>query len=295
MMIERKSFHRYAMVIAAGLLMAGCSGWSYSPPLRGNYPTSSMNVDAELAAKPAPGVSPFNQDLGTHYGRLSHSLLNNEGMMDDADYFARKGLAADAGKMVPPENVGNWAIATPNDAPVGYGVVLNDVRQRLVGFLDANRDRNADTAAHAQVLFDCWIEHTEWQIAYGFNGRCHAELINILGGAPMASTTANVYFEFDKYNLTPQAVQIVQQVATTVKGEPNTHVLLVGKADRSGTDAYNMGLSHRRADSVRSELLKDGVTNNRVDERWVGEREPPVPTPDGVREPRNRVVEITIQ
>jgi len=35
--------------------------------------------------------------------------------------------------------------------------------------------------------------------------------------------------------------------------------------------------------------------NERIETRWVGEREPPVPTPDNVREPRNRVVEINLR
>jgi outer membrane protein OmpA-like peptidoglycan-associated protein len=72
-------------------------------------------------------------------------------------------------------------------------------------------------------------------------------------------------------------------------------VALVGKADRAGSDAYNMALSKRRADAVKGELARAGVPPARIDERWVGEREPPVPTPEGVREPRNRVVEITLQ
>jgi OOP family OmpA-OmpF porin len=292
MMIERKSFHRYAMVIAAGLFMAGCSAWSYSPPLRGNYPTASMNVAALQAAKPAPGVSPFNQDLGTHYGRLSHSLLNNEGMMDDADYFARKGLAADMGKVVPPENVGNWAIATPNDAPVGYGVVLNDTRHRLVGFLDANRDRNADTAAHAQVLFDCWIEHTEWQIAYGFNGRCHAELMAILGGSQQ---TFVVYFNFNKSDLTADGQKVVDNAATYYKANGMLKVAIAGYTDTSGTAAYNMGLSHSRAETVRTAMIKDGVPAAKISAAWYGKTNLAVPTPDGVKEPRNRRTTISIQ
>lgn len=53
--------------------------------------------------------------------------------------------------------------------------------------------------------------------------------------------------------------------------------------------------TRRRADTVRNTLLAEGVTSDRIDERWVGEREPPVPTENGVREPRNRVVEVGIR
>jgi outer membrane protein OmpA-like peptidoglycan-associated protein len=69
--------------------------------------------------------------------------------------------------------------------------------------------------------------------------------------------------------------------------------VLVGKADLSGTDAYNLALSKRRADTVRSALVAGGVSADRIEEQWVGMREPPVPTAAGVREPRNRVVEVS--
>jgi OmpA-OmpF porin, OOP family len=307
MTIGRKSFRRYAMVLTAGLFLAGCSDWSYIPPLRGTYLDASMNVAKLQAAQSAPGASAFNIALAQNYASFSDSLLKNEWQKADADYFARKGLAAANGQIVPPENDGNWGIATPWDRQMdvsnlaaGYRNIISGTRVQLMSFLDANRASNPQLSARAQASFDCWVEHTEWNLEAGMNGPCHADLMKILGGAPVAvavavANTTNVYFEFDKSNLTPQAAQIVQQVANTAVGDPNIRILLVGKADRAGTDAYNMGLSHRRADSVRAELQKDGVTNNRIDERWVGEREPPVPTPDGVREPRNRVVEITIE
>jgi OmpA-OmpF porin, OOP family len=56
-----------------------------------------------------------------------------------------------------------------------------------------------------------------------------------------------------------------------------------------------MALSHRRADAVRAALIADGIAANRIADSWVGFHEPPVPTAPGVREPRNRVVEVTLE
>lgn len=112
-------------------------------------------------------------------------------------------------------------------------------------------------------------------------------------GAVVAREHA-VFFDFGQAALTPQGRQIVDEVATAVRGDGTLQIVLVGKADRSGTDAYNMALSQRRADAVRRQLVSDGVAADRVDARWVGEREPSVPTADGVREPRNRVVDVTL-
>jgi outer membrane protein OmpA-like peptidoglycan-associated protein len=104
-----------------------------------------------------------------------------------------------------------------------------------------------------------------------------------------------VYFDFDRYNLTPEARQIVDQVAAEAKRGTASRLDLVGKADRAGTDQYNQALSERRARAVVDALVRAGVPRDRIAYRGVGESQPPVPTPDGVREPRNRVVEITVR
>src|SRR5262249_25708166 len=82
-------------------------------------------------------------------------------------------------------------------------------------------------------------------------------------------------------------------VAGVIHRDDSARIDLVGKADRVGTDAYNMKLSERRANTVHDALVADGVSTDRIGVRWVGEREPPVPTADGVYEPRNRVVTMT--
>ena len=104
----------------------------------------------------------------------------------------------------------------------------------------------------------------------------------------------NIYFDWDKYALTPEGRQIVDQVARQARSDSANQIALVGKADLSGTDHYNLALSQRRANTVREALVADGIAADRIETRWVGDREPPVPTARGVREPRNRVVEVTM-
>jgi len=103
-----------------------------------------------------------------------------------------------------------------------------------------------------------------------------------------------VFFDFDSSRLTPEARQIVASAATdALKGE-STRIDVTGHTDRSGTDAYNQALSVRRAETVRRELVTDGVADNLIVVRGVGESDPLVPTADGVREPQNRRVEIVM-
>jgi outer membrane protein OmpA-like peptidoglycan-associated protein len=105
----------------------------------------------------------------------------------------------------------------------------------------------------------------------------------------------NVYFAFDKSTLTPKGQEVVTSAVRATQGDQTTRIALVGKADLSGTDPYNMALSERRADTVRAAMVSGGVPSSRIDVRWVGEREPPVPTSAGAREPLDRVVEVGIQ
>ncbi|MGH6976225.1 MAG: OmpA family protein, partial [Stellaceae bacterium] len=198
-----------------------------------------------------------------------------------------------------PENVGNWAIVTPWDAKEGYPKILNGARARLTKVLDAGaRTRQPQLAARTQVDFDCWVTHMEKSWWTAMTGPCHNEFFANLArleGQPAAAHEFRVYFAFNKYNLTPEALKILQQVVAQAKADPNMRIMLVGHTDRAGTDAYNMGLSHRRADVVRAQLQQASIVAGHIDERWVGKRQPLVPTPDGVREPRNRVVVITFE
>lgn len=69
-------------------------------------------------------------------------------------------------------------------------------------------------------------------------------------------------------------------------------VKISGHADRSGPEAYNMRLAERRADAVREAFVAAGVSPISIVTGSRGESESAVPTPDGVKEPGNRRVEI---
>ena len=102
-----------------------------------------------------------------------------------------------------------------------------------------------------------------------------------------------VFFEFDKSSLTPDGKKIVDAAAAAFNAG-KSGVAIAGYTDLSGTQQYNLALSKRRADTVKSALVKDGVPASAIDAKWFGEENPRVPTANGVREPQNRRVEITM-
>jgi len=109
---------------------------------------------------------------------------------------------------------------------------------------------------------------------------------------PAQPQTFIVYFDFDKSNLTTAGAAVVQQAADYFKAHGVARVKIDGYTDLAGTQQYNIGLSKRRADTVQAGLVRDGVPSGAITSAWHGKENPAVPTPDGVREPRNRRVEI---
>ncbi len=102
-----------------------------------------------------------------------------------------------------------------------------------------------------------------------------------------------VFFDWDKDEITPAASAILDNAAAAYASTGQASVTLAGHADRSGSDAYNVGLSQRRANNVRSYLAGRGVPDGSITTEAFGESRPLVDTADGVREPQNRRVEIT--
>ncbi len=103
-----------------------------------------------------------------------------------------------------------------------------------------------------------------------------------------------VYFPFDQYVLTPEAQQVIAQAADYAKTGNATRVVVVGHADTSGSAAYNVRLSERRAKATADALVGSGLAQTALAVDWKGEAEPAVATGDGVKEPLNRRATINI-
>jgi iron complex outermembrane receptor protein len=104
-----------------------------------------------------------------------------------------------------------------------------------------------------------------------------------------------VFFDFNKSDLTPQATEIVDTAAKNASATKVTQLTVTGHTDTVGSDAYNMRLSRRRAESVAAQLEKDGIASSEIEIVAKGKRDLLVPTKDGVREPQNRRVQIVFE
>jgi hypothetical protein len=318
-----RSFEREIKTLGCGFVLAGaltlgaCSPFEEAHP--GNPSTQTRNVAA--AKTSVSGSQSFDAQLARNYYAIS-SRRNRDEDWTDSDYFARKSLAADQGGAIMPEmpvvpenpplpgpsefftasgtsvEPHLWLIPGNGNPVIGTPAALTNSRRQLVAALDGGgRARFPALAARTQASFDCWVERSEMLGARAVDDQCHKDFVRdytdltLLLNPPAVEAA---YFDWNSVELKPEAQEELQNAAARIKNG-TARLKIVGKADRSGTDRYNMALSARRADVIREALIADGLSEDRIDVQWTGEQQLPVATNDGVREQKNRVVEIDTQ
>lgn len=252
-----------------------------------------------------PGGAGFEQRLAKEYRDLSLFEADEMGDWGDAEFFAGKGLSAAGGKAPMPSEPGKWDIASTSARSE-----LESARSDLVGTLDAGGRSVAPTeAAVAQSRYDCWVEQAEEAHQFDHIAACRTSFLAAMGALkdamkPTRTTyetvreeiaRETVYFDWDKADIrSDQKRELDMFLAEMKKIEPVT-LFIEGHADTSGPPDYNDELSRRRAESVRAELVSQGMTVGEIKDLQLqakGEDAPAVQTGDGVKEERNRRVVV---
>jgi OOP family OmpA-OmpF porin len=254
------------------------------------------------ASSTQPRGTAFDNALSRDYLAMAKSE-NVQSDYKDTETFARRSQAAAQGKPTLPDEPGlrkTWLGS-------GEAGELSQARQRLVTQLDRNnRTTRPEIAARAQVMYDCWLEQEAEGFQYDHIAACRdqfmaalAELEKPFPVAPVPKAAAPekflVFFDWDKYVVTPEGRRVVASAAEAFKTSGRATIVATGYTDLSGPPAYNYKLSERRAAAVKAELVRLGVPATSIRTIGRGENDPLVPTADGVREPQNRRVEIQFQ
>lgn len=118
--------------------------------------------------------------------------------------------------------------------------------------------------------------------------------------APVENRTYLIFFDWDKSTLTERARAIVAVAAQASTSTQTTRIEVNGYTDTSAShpgpqgEHYNQELSLRRAQTIKAELVRDGVPGPSIDIHGFGEANPLVPTGPNTREAQNRRVEIIL-
>jgi len=109
---------------------------------------------------------------------------------------------------------------------------------------------------------------------------------------PPAPPPYLVFFDWNSAVVGPSGREVIGLAAQAFKAGAPVTVQVTGFTDTSGSADYNQRLSERRANAVAAVLVQDGVPQTNLVVTGRGENDLRVPTPNGVREPQNRRVEI---
>ena len=105
----------------------------------------------------------------------------------------------------------------------------------------------------------------------------------------------NIYFEFDSSALDFTAQELLKQKATWLADNPDVNVVIEGHTDERGTNAYNLALGERRAESVKTYLIDLGVDAARMTTISYGEEKPVAMGSDEEAWAKNRRVEFVLE
>ena len=105
---------------------------------------------------------------------------------------------------------------------------------------------------------------------------------------------SGVYFDTAKHNINEKSKQTLDKLAAILKEYPDTNVLVAGHTDSQGQDAYNMGLSQRRAQAVTNYFTSKGLAAKRFTTKWYGEKNPIASNDTAEGRAKNRRVNVVI-
>ncbi|MBD1554213.1 OmpA family protein [Pseudomonas typographi] len=108
------------------------------------------------------------------------------------------------------------------------------------------------------------------------------------------SDAGDVLFEFDKSNLTAEATAQLDKQLDKLRAADVVTIKVEGHTDSMGTDAYNQGLSERRAASVVRYLVAHGVQQSKISSQGFGESRPVADNSTDEGRAQNRRVELHI-
>ncbi len=299
----KKMLHTTILAAASGVVLAGCS---------------HLYDDGRKAVID----DSFNNALRTEYVALADYEWD-QGDFIDAIHYERKIKSILSNEAPLPEPLVN------RDLPTEQLNTLASARNSLVSALaqGAAERQPADTA-HAQAMFDCWVEQQEENFQPEDIAKCRDAFYIALEkiGAPKveritsdvvekaAVRTADivtqraqpaaanrmpeeflVFFDFDQAELNSSAKETLQGVMKQIAVFNPSKIMVNGHADRAGSYEYNLSLSQKRADAVVNYFTNMGNTADMFATVALGESSPMVNTEDGKAEEQNRFVRIRFQ
>lgn len=166
-----------------------------------------------------------------------------------------KGTAIGAGSGAAVGAILGQAIGNNTESTVigaGIGAVLGGIAGNQIGrYMDRQEQELRDAVAASEAAS---IQREEDVLTATFKGEA--------------------YFDTDSYELKPGAVAELRRISEVLNKYPQTIIEVGGHTDTRGSEEYNQTLSEKRAETVKNELINNGVMAQRIDAVGYGESRP---------------------
>ena len=195
-------------------------------------------------------------------------------------------------------------VNTPTSDPntrQGEGIALGAATGALFGILGGKTKKEKRNAALAGAVIGGTIggvvgsnldkQAAELQASMG-DGRI--QIINA-GDRLIVRMPQDILFAVDSTTVAPALRRDLAAVAANLQRYPNSTVEVVGHTDSTGSSAYNLDLSQRRADTVAAILIANGTSPSRIRTIGRGEDAPLATNLTAAGRAQNRRVEIIIR
>ena len=143
----------------------------------------------------------------------------------------------------------------------------------------------------------CWRDNS-WTPATAAKG-CDGALVAAAPAAAGVSQSkitlqADTLYDFNKSDLKPEGKATLDKIAADLKKIKLEVIIAVGNTDSVGTDAYNMALGQRRAQSVKAYLTSKGVDGSRIYTESKGKSNPVASNATAEGRAKNRRTDIEV-
>ncbi|MBU6338866.1 MAG: OmpA family protein [Rickettsiales bacterium] len=250
----------------------------------------------------------YNGYLSLEYLQFARNLEQNKSHKD-SEYFADKGLKISLNQEYIPENPLNW------DADRVQLEEIIAMQKRLELVLTPTMQTNLPIQmAHLSYLYDCWSAKESKAIFRGRElAKCRERFYQLLGEVEYYLDDLKkdkqpktviiepnfkkfeIAFDLDSAKFNDKANKnFINILKYLVDLKGNYRLLVVGGADRTGSELYNQTLAFKRSDLVKKYLVKNGVPETSIEFRSFGEDFPDILTKDGTQDAHNRLVAIYV-
>lgn len=267
-------------------------------------PQQSFDLEQELKSRHS-----FNGYLALEYLQYGRDLAvikkNN-----DSKYFTDKGLRASRDEDVFPEAPEKWGL---NSTQIEEATLA---RAKLTALLADPKIRQTlpIQLARLQLLYDCWVSKENYSWQYSDMGQCQimffrlekemndyvADLkpkkeIKVTEIKDPELSKFEIYFDLGSYKFNSEANKTFRELFINLEElNGDYRILLVGNADRVGKKLYNDIIARKRILAVKNLLVKNGIPQDFIEAKSLGDRSPQIITYKDTQNKYNRRVSIYV-